>query len=191
MRHLPTSLRQIPAKNFPLASEKCFQTHCLGLPAISFSLGRKYSSATAPEDSNLSTGLGLRKRSGIRFTVFASPEHGPGTEARREFHEPMFNTRCNKKAVAGRKSVSLPGNDQIPVTVVDEVELVLIVRGLRVNRHRSIDLDRHRAVSQSSDKALPHRPLVGDLPGKLSQKLACGGFHRLDYAAMCAQPAGL
>lgn len=71
----------------------------------------------------------------------------------------MFNIGCHKQAIACFERIAIPINYKFACSPMDEINLILFMRRLRVMAHGSVILDRHGSVRKRHGEGLAHGPL--------------------------------
>ena len=79
----------------------------------------------------------------------------------------MWNPGSNKKAVTALETLTIAIDSENTRAAVDEIQLVLVMRMLRINFNWRIQFHRHGAMRKALFETLAHRPALGSFAGYL------------------------
>ena len=83
----------------------------------------------------------------------------------------MLDTRGNKERVAGHEALTLVRDNYFALTRMDDVDLIALVRRLRIIAYRRVPPQGHGAVFERHRIRLALRPLGRDGTGHLVEQL--------------------
>ena len=83
----------------------------------------------------------------------------------------MLDTRRNEERVAGHEALTLIRDEDIALTRVDDVDLIALVRRLRIIAERCVEPQGHGAVFERHRIRLALRPLGRSGAGHLAEQL--------------------
>ncbi len=112
------------------------------------------------------------------FAARRSPENHPGAKILAECLEAVRHPGGDKEAVTGGESLAVAVDAEHAGAAMDEIQLVLRVRLLRIAAEWRIQLYRHRSVRERPFEAFTVRPARASRAGYGAQAVAYRAFHR-------------